>query len=82
MIGASIAMGYGPGFAHQQGQKIFLFSTASILALGPTQSPFQGGVRASSSEIKWLRHEADHSSPSSAKVKNGEAILAFPHMSS
>jgi hypothetical protein len=37
----SIALGYGldgPGFFSQQG-KIFLLSTASILALGPMQSP-------------------------------------------
>jgi hypothetical protein len=33
-------------------------------------------------EVKWLGHEADHSPPTSAKVKNGGAILPFPHMSS
>jgi hypothetical protein len=34
-----IVMGYGLDF--QQGQEIFLFSTLSRLALGPTQPPFQ-----------------------------------------
>jgi hypothetical protein len=30
--------------------------------------------------VKQKRHEADHSPPSSPKVKNGGAIPLFPHM--
>jgi len=43
---------------------------ASGLALRPTQSPIQWVLEALSPEVKWLRHEVDHSSPSSAEVKN------------
>jgi hypothetical protein len=32
--------------------------------------------------VKWPGHEADHSSPSSAEVKNGGDILPPPHVSS
>jgi hypothetical protein len=31
--------------------------------------------------VNWLRHKADQSPPSSAKVKNGGAIPALPHIS-
>jgi hypothetical protein len=30
------------------------------------------------SEVKWQGHEADHSTPSSAEVKNGGAIPPLP----
>jgi hypothetical protein len=38
------ALGYGlddPGFESRKGLEIFLFTTASRLALGPTQPPIQ-----------------------------------------
>jgi hypothetical protein len=35
-----------------------------------------------SSEVKRQGHEADHSLPPSAEVKNGGAILPLPHVSS
>jgi hypothetical protein len=55
--------------------KNLLFSTASRLALEPTQ------VRGNISEgIKRPGREADHSSPSSVEVKNGGAIPPFPNM--
>jgi hypothetical protein len=49
-------------------QEIFLFSVASRLALGPTQPP-----------IQWVC--ADHSPPTSTKVKNDGAMHPLPHMS-
>jgi hypothetical protein len=48
----------------------FLFITASRTALGPTQPPIQWVPGAFSLGVKWLGREADHSSPSSAEVKN------------
>jgi hypothetical protein len=32
--------------------------------------------------VKWQRHEADHSLPSGAEVKNGGAIRSLPDTSS
>jgi fatty acid desaturase len=49
---------------------IFLFTTATILALQPTQPLIQWVPGALSLVVKCLGHEADHSSPFSAKVKN------------
>jgi hypothetical protein len=70
-----------PGSSSQHG-KIFLFSTVSRLALGPTQPPIQWVLGAISLGVKWPEHEADHSTPTSSKVKNGEAIHPLPHMPS
>jgi hypothetical protein len=69
-----IALGYGlddrgsrvrfPG-----GLGIFLFTTASRTALGPTQSPIQWVQGALSLEVKLPGREADYSPPFSAEVK-------------
>jgi hypothetical protein len=48
----------------------FVYATASRLALGPTQPPSQSVRGALSLEVKRPGREADHSSPSSAEVKN------------
>jgi hypothetical protein len=48
---------------------IFLFTTASIPALGPTQPPIQWVSRALYLGVKRPVGEADHSPPSSAEVK-------------
>jgi hypothetical protein len=64
-----IALGYGlddRGFESQQGMGIFLFTTASRPALGPTQPPIQWVPGAISLGIKLQRREADHCPPSSA----------------
>jgi hypothetical protein len=68
------------GFDFLQGQEVFLFSTASIPALGPTQPPIQWVLRAVSLGVKRPGREANHSLPSSAEVKNGGAILPLLHM--
>jgi hypothetical protein len=62
--------------------QIFLFSTVSRPALGPTQPPFRWVPRAISPRVKRLGREADHSPPSSAEVNNDGAIPPLPHMSS
>jgi hypothetical protein len=48
---------------------IFLFTTASRTALGPTQPHIQGVPGALSLGVKRPGREADHSPPSSAEVK-------------
>jgi hypothetical protein len=48
---------------------IFLFTTASRPALGPTQPPIQLVPGAFSLEVKRQGCEADHSPPSSAEIK-------------
>jgi hypothetical protein len=50
--------------------KFFLFATASRPALGPVQSAIQWVQEAHTPGIKLSGHEADHSPPSSAEVKN------------
>jgi hypothetical protein len=56
------------GFDLQWGLGIFLFTTVSTMALGPTQPPIQCVPGALSLGVKQLGHEADHSPPSSAEV--------------
>jgi hypothetical protein len=70
-----------PGFDSRQMQNIVLYSTASRPPLRPTQSPIRWVPGAL---IKWSGSEADHSLPSSAKVKNvrSRPILPVPHTSS
>jgi hypothetical protein len=50
--------------------------------LGPTQPHIQWLAGAISPGVKRPGREADHSSPSSAEVKNGGAIPPLPPMSS
>jgi hypothetical protein len=49
---------------------IFLFTTASRPALGPTQPPIQWVPEPLSLGVKRLGLEAEHSLPSSAEMKN------------
>lgn len=65
--------------------KIFLFSTASRLALWLTQPPNQLILlilMALPPRVKWLEWESDHSLPSNADLKNDGAMPPFPQMSS
>jgi hypothetical protein len=56
------------GFDSWQGLGIFLFTTVSRTALGPTQPPIQWVLGALSLGVKRPGREADLSPPSSAKV--------------
>jgi hypothetical protein len=57
------------GFDSWRGLGIFLFTTASRTALGPTQPPTKYVLGALSLRVKRPGREADHSPPSSAEVK-------------
>jgi hypothetical protein len=57
-------------FESRQELGIFLFTTASRLALGPNQPPIQWVPGAISLGVRRPRRESDHSPPSSAEVKN------------
>jgi hypothetical protein len=63
------------GFSSQQRQAIFLFFVESILVLGPTQSSVYWVIGSFSPGVKQQECKADHSPPSSTKVKNGGAPL-------
>jgi hypothetical protein len=67
-----IALGYGLDdrvFKSRQRLGIFLFTTASRTALGPTQLPIQWLPGALSLGVKRPGREVDRSPPSSAEVK-------------
>jgi hypothetical protein len=74
-----IVMGWTAGFDSRLGQEIFIFSTASRPALGPSQ-PIRWAPQALYRRVMQLGREADHSLPASVKVKNGEAIPPLSHM--
>jgi hypothetical protein len=81
VLGTWIGLGYGlgdRGFESRQGLRIVLFTTASRPALVLTQSPIQWVPGALSLGIKEARHEVDHSSPSSAEVKNACSYTSTP----
>jgi len=68
-----------PCFSCQRGLGIFLFTTASRMALGPTQPCGELVLWALSLGVKQPGREADHSPPSSVKVKEGlELYLHCP----
>jgi hypothetical protein len=56
----------------------FLFTTASLSVLGPTQSPIQWVPDAVSLGVKRPGHEADSSPPSGAKFKNAWSYTSTP----
>jgi hypothetical protein len=66
------------GFESQQSLGFFLFTTASRLALRPTQPPIQWVLGALSLGVKWHWCEADHSPPSSVKAKNAWRYTSTP----
>jgi hypothetical protein len=67
-----IATGYGlDGWSSSPvGDKIFLLSTSSRTAMGPTQPIIQWAQEGSFAGVKRPERGADHSPPSSAEVKN------------
>jgi hypothetical protein len=64
------------GFDFWRGLGIFLFTTVSRTALGPTQPPIQWVPQALSLGIKRSGREADASPPSSAEVKNAWSYVS------
>jgi hypothetical protein len=67
-----------PPFDTWEGLGFFLFTTTSKAALEPTQPPIQWVLGVLSPRIKRPRCRADHSPPSSAKVKNGGSYTSTP----
>jgi hypothetical protein len=59
-------------------QGIVLFSTVSRSALGTHQSRYPVGTWGSRTAVKLPGHEPDHSSPSSAEVKNVWLYISTP----
>jgi hypothetical protein len=49
---------------------------------GDHSTSYTTGTKGSLPGVKQPGHDADHSSPASAKVKTGEATLPLPHSSS
>jgi hypothetical protein len=77
-----IALGYGlddrgSRILFPAGLGIFLFTTASRMALGLTQPPIQRVQRTLSLRVKRPGREADHSHPSSDEVK--ECVELYLH---
>jgi len=54
----------------------FLFSITIQTSSGTNST--SSGYQGSSWEVKWLGHEVDHSSPSSARVKNEWRCTCIP----
>jgi hypothetical protein len=74
----------GPWFDSQQRQGfafLYSFQTGSGAQCSPSLL-YNGYLGALSLSVKRQGREADHSPPSSAKVKNGGAIPSLPCMSS
>jgi hypothetical protein len=62
-------------------RELYLFATASRLALGPTQPPVQWILAAFSPGVKQLGYQANHSLLSSAEVKNAYSYTStHPYM--
>jgi hypothetical protein len=70
----------GSQFDSQEGKKgiYFLFATTSRPVLGPTQPPTKWVLGDLSHWIKRPRREGDHSSPSSAELKNEWSYTSTP----
>jgi hypothetical protein len=62
----------------QQGLGIFLFTTVTRTALGPTKSPVHLVSGALSLRVKQPGHEANLSPPSSAEFKNARSYTFTP----
>jgi hypothetical protein len=76
-----IAMGFeldDREFESRQGLGIFLFTTASRMALGPTQPPIQWTPGALSLRVKRPRRDPDHSPSAAAEVRNVRSYTSTP----
>jgi len=65
------------GFESRQGLGIFLFTTASKPAMGPTQPPIQWVTATPSLGLKRPGREADRSPPSNAEIKECVELYLF-----
>jgi hypothetical protein len=71
------------GFDSRRGLGIFLFTTVSRTALGPTQPPIQWVPGALSLGVKRPGRVADHAPPSNAEAKNAWSYTStLPNTSS
>jgi hypothetical protein len=82
MFYRNLSLGYGMDdrdsrFRLLAGLGIFLFTSASRTALGPTQPPIEWVPGALSLGVKRPEREADHLPPSSAEVK--EYVELYVH---
>jgi hypothetical protein len=66
------------GFDLKQGLGIFLFTTVSRPAMGPTQPPIQWVLVALSLGVKCPTYEADYSPPTGAEVKSAWSYTSTP----
>jgi hypothetical protein len=66
------------GFETRQRLGIFLFTTASRPALGPTQPPIQWVPQVLSLGVKRMGREAAHSPPSIAEAQNAWSYTSTP----
>jgi hypothetical protein len=66
------------GFDFRRGLGLFLFTTATSTALGPTQPPIQWAPGALSLEVQRPGREADDPPPSSAEVKECVELYLHP----
>jgi hypothetical protein len=64
------------GLDFRRGLGIFLFTTVSRTALGPTKHPIKWVIWALSLGVVRLEREADHPPPSSAEVKNARSYTS------
>jgi hypothetical protein len=79
---SGIALRYGlddRGLEYRKGLGIFLFTTMSRPAVGPTQPPVRWVPQALSPGVKRPGREADHSLPSSPEVKNAWSYIHYPN---
>jgi len=67
---SNYVIGWMTGVSSQQGLEFFLLAIMSRSAVRPTKPLIQWVLGVLSPVVKWPGHEADHSPPSSVKVKN------------
>jgi len=67
-----------PGFVSMLGQGFFHFDTISGPPLGPTHRNIQCAPGFFPPRLRWPRHEADHSPPSSADIKDAWSYTSTP----
>jgi hypothetical protein len=65
-------------FESRQWMGIFLFTTASRMALGPTHPPIQWVIEALSLQVKRPGRETDHPPPYIVEVKNAWSYTSPP----